>query len=288
MKVLMIGAHQDDIELRCGGLAALLKKNGHEVQFLSVSNGSGGHHRLSRPEIQARRAAESAKVAELLGIRYDVWSDVEDCEIQATLEMRRRMTRYIREAAPDVIITHRTNDYHTDHRNTGMIVQDASYLLIVPNECPDVPALLKTPVILHSEDAFTNPPFKASVVVDIDETIDQKLKAVEANVSQVYEWLAFTNGEEQDVPPESDPEARYKWLCGMEITKDTTDDEIRAAKRGYAVRFARTAARFREELIERYGEERGAKVRFAEAFAVCEYGGRLTEEQKKQLFFFEK
>lgn len=288
MKVLMIGAHQDDMELRCGGLAALLKKKGHEVQFLSVSNGSGGHHRLSRPEIQARRAAESAKVAQMLGIRYDVWSDVEDCEIIASLEMRRRMTRYIREAAPDVIITHRTNDYHTDHRNTGIIVQDASYLLIVPNECPDVPALKKTPVILHNEDAFTNPPFKADIVVDIDEVAETKLRITEANVSQVYEWLAFTAGEEEDVPPASDPEARYKWFCGMDITADTTDDEVRAAKRGYAVRFARPAARFREELIERYGADRGSKVRFAEAFSICEYGGKLTDEQKKQLFFFEK
>ena len=155
MKVLMIGAHQDDVELRCGGLAALLKKNGHEVQFLSVSNGSGGHHKLSRPEIRARRAAESAKVAELLGIRYDVWSDVEDCEIQATLEMRRRMTRYIREAAPDVIITHRTNDYHPDHRACGQLVMDCAYMINVPLFCPDVPCPPYGPVILSVWDSFS-------------------------------------------------------------------------------------------------------------------------------------
>ncbi|MDD6032839.1 MAG: PIG-L family deacetylase [Oscillospiraceae bacterium] len=287
MKVLLIGAHQDDVEFRGGGLAALLKKNGHEVQILSVSNGSGGHHLLSRPEVSARRAEESGKVAAMLGVQYDVWSDVEDCEIIASLEMRRRMTRYIRAAAPDVIITHRTNDYHTDHRNTGLIVQDASYLLIVPNECPDVPALRRTPVILQFEDSFTNPPFRPDVVVDIDCVADTKLRIADANVSQVYEWLPYTAGELESVPPESDPDGRFEWLCGMKVTAGTTDEEIMSAKRGYAVRFARTAARFRKELIERYGAERGGRIRFAEAFSVSEYGAALTAEQKKQLFYFE-
>ena len=69
----------------------------------------------------------------------------------------------------------------------------------------------------------------------------------------------------------------------MEITADTTDEEIRAAKRGYAVRFARTAARFRKELIEQYGPERGTKIRYAEAYEVCEYGEPLTEEMAKVL-----
>ena len=282
MKVLMIGAHQDDIELRCGGLAALLKKNGHEVQFLSVSNGSGGHHRLSRPEIQARRAAESAKVAELLGIRYDVWSDVEDCEIQATLEMRRRMTRYIREAAPDVIITHRTNDYHTDHRNTGMIVQDASYLLIVPNYCSDAPAMKKMPVIVFFQDNFKNPPFTPDVVIATDDVVEEKFRVLDKHVSQVYEWLPYTNGELDQVP--ADPKERYEWLHGDPVTPDTPDEDILNGKiRGYNRRFALAAAKYRDKLIERYGEQ-GRSICFAEAYEVSEYGTQLTEESRKVLF----
>ena len=73
----------------------------------------------------------------------------------------------------------------------------------------------------------------------------------------------------------------------MNITADTTDEEVMASKsKGYSVRFAKTAARFRKELIEKYGEERGSKIRYAEAFEVCEYGTQLTEEMKKKYFPF--
>ena len=73
----------------------------------------------------------------------------------------------------------------------------------------------------------------------------------------------------------------------MKITSDTTDEEIMAQKgRGYAVRYARTAARFRDKLIERYGVERGSKIRYAEAFELCEYGRQPDAELMKKLFPF--
>ena len=154
MKFLMIGAHQDDCEFECGGLASKLVKMGHSVGFLSLCNGNGGHHILTPEETTATRAKESAKVAELLGITYDVWSDSDDCNIVASLENRKRLIRYIRGINPDVVISHRTNDYHADHRATALLVQDASYLLTVPHECPDAPAMRFMPVILYNIDAF--------------------------------------------------------------------------------------------------------------------------------------
>ncbi|MBR5587058.1 MAG: PIG-L family deacetylase [Clostridia bacterium] len=283
MKVLMIGAHQDDNEFRCGGLASKFVKKGYEVYFLSVCNGCGGHHILSPEETSRVRAKESAAVAKLLGIKqYDVWSDVDDCNVTADLAMRKRMIKYIRNISPDLVISHRTNDYHADHRATGQLVQDASYLVTVPHECPDAPAMKKMPVIMYYEDRFKNPTFSADLVLDMDDEIDTKLAICDLNVSQVYEWLAYEAGE---VVPE-DKEERFKWLKGMEITADTTDEEVMAAPRGYAVRFAKTAARFRKELIERYGEEKGSKIRYAEAYEVCEYGNPLTEEKKKEWFDF--
>ncbi len=281
MKILMIGAHQDDNEFRCGGLAYKYVQAGHDLRLLSCCNGCGGHHILSPEETTATRAKESAAVAKLLGVTYDVW-DIPDCALVADLETRRRMIRYIREYAPDLIITHRTNDYHPDHRAAGQLVQDASYLLIVPHECPDVPALRTTPVIMYNEDSFNNPVFRGDIVIDVDDCIDIKLKIADLNVCQVYEWLPYTHLE---VAPEG-KEERFEWLKGMNITSDTTDEEVMAASRGYAVRYAKTAARFRKELIERYGKERGSKVRFAEAFEVCEYGGKLTDELKEKLFSF--
>lgn len=279
MNILMIGAHQDDNEFRCGGLAHKYVKMGYNVTFLSMCNGCGGHHILTPEETVATRAKESAKVAELLGITYDVW-DINDCSLVADLETRRRLIRYIRKVNPDLIISHRPNDYHADHRAVGQLVQDASYMLIVPHECPDAPAMRKMPVIMYNEDRFTNPDFSGDIVLGMDDENDTKLQIASINVSQVYEWLPYTDGEEV---PEGETE-RWEFLKGMNITEATTDEEVMAARRGYAVRFAKTAARFRKELIERYGEERGSKIRYAEAFMLCEYGEPLTDELKEKFF----
>ncbi|MBR3933800.1 MAG: PIG-L family deacetylase [Clostridia bacterium] len=284
MKILMIGAHQDDNEFRCGGLASKYVKMGYEVKFLSMCNGSGGHHVMTPQETTACRAKESAAVAKLLGITYDVW-DIDDCNIVADLPTRKRLIRYIREFNPDLIITHRTNDYHADHRTVAQLVQDASYLLTVPHECPEAPAMRYMPVIMYNEDRFKYPPFTADIVLDMDDEIDIKLKIADLNVCQVYEWLPYTHGNLDEVP--ESPEERFEWLKGMNITADTTDEEIMAASsQGYAVRYAKTAARFRKELIEKYGEEKGSKIRYAEAFEVGEYGSPLTEELKQKLFPF--
>ena len=278
MRVLMIGAHQDDNEFRNGGLASKLIKNGHTVGFLSMCNGCGGHHIMSPEETVKTRAKESAAVAKLLGITYDVW-DIDDCTLFADVLTRKRLIRYIRKFNPDLIIAHRLNDYHADHRASAQLVQDASYLLTVPHECPDVPAMRFMPVIIHCEDKFTNPPFRADIVVDTDSEIDVKLQIANLNVCQVYEWLPYTHGEE--VP--TGEKERFEWLKGMNITSKTTDEEVMAAKRGYAVRFAKTAARFRKELIETYGEEKGSKIRYAEAYEVSEYGKPMSEEIKNEL-----
>ena len=281
MRILMIGAHQDDNEFRCGGIASKYVRMGHDVRFLSLCNGCGGHHILSPEETVRVRAEESKKVAALLGVTYDVW-DIDDCSIVADLPTRRRLIRYIRNYNPDLIITHRPNDYHADHRAAGQLMQDASYMLIVPHECPDTPAMRRMPVIAYNEDRFKNPDFSGDIVVDVDEELDIKMQIAAFNVSQVFEWLPYTD--EEAVP--EDPQERFQWLKGMEITQETTDAEVMAATRGYAVRFAKTAARFRKELIEKYGPERGAKVRFAEAFEICPYGQPLTEELKNVLFPF--
>ena len=63
MRFLMIGAHQDDNEFERGGLARKLTKMGHNVRFLSLCNGSGGHHIMTPEETVKKRAEESAAVA---------------------------------------------------------------------------------------------------------------------------------------------------------------------------------------------------------------------------------
>ena len=280
MKILAIGAHQDDNEFRVGGMAHKWVNAGHEVRFLSMCNGCGGHHIMTPEETTARRAKESQAVAEYLGITYDVW-DIDDCTLMADLKTRERLIRYIRAYNPDLIIAHRTNDYHADHRASGQLVQDASYILTVPHTCPDVPAMRRMPVIVYNEDTFKYPPFSPTYVVDMNDVIDVKLHIARLNASQVYEWLPYTY--EEEVP--NDPEAREAWFRGINYTKDTTDEEVLSGKRGYELRAAKTASRHRARLIEIYGEERGKAIRYAEAFQLCEYGRQPDEKLEKELFY---
>ena len=279
LRVMMIGAHPDDVEFRAAGTAIRFLEMGAEVKFLVLCNGGKGHHILSTEETARVRAGEAAAVKEVLGLTaYDIW-DVEDCELEATLQNRRRLIRDIRAFAPDIIIGHRTNDYHADHRAAGQLLQDASYMLIVPHECPDAPAMREMPVILYFEDRFQEPPFRADVVVDVTAQIDDKVRAADKNVSQVYEWLPYSECEEAP----TDAEARIRWLWEG-ITRESTDEEVNAVKHSRVpARAAKTAARFREELLARYGEK-GETIRFAEAFQLCEYGTQMTKEELNALF----
>ena len=282
MKILSIGAHQDDNEFRVGGMAKKWLNEGHEVRFLRMCNGCGGHHILSPAEISKRRAGESAAVAEYLGIRYDIWSDMDDCTIMPDIDTRFRLIRYIREFCPDLIICHRTNDYHADHRASAQLVQDASYLLTVPNTCPDVPAMRDMPVIVYSEDGFSYPPFVPTYVMKIDEVLENKLHMAHLNESQVYEWLPYNECGVDSIP--NNDVIRREWLLGMDITKKISDKEVMALSSGYAVRFAKTAARFRKNLLSKYGRKFGAKIRYAEAFMLCEYGRQPSKEFTETLF----
>ena len=83
--------------------------------------------------------------------------DIHDGELMPTLENRRTITRLIREWQADVVLAHRPNDYHPDHRYTGVLVQDASFMVTVPFFCPDVPHLVKNPVVLSYSDRFERP-----------------------------------------------------------------------------------------------------------------------------------
>ena len=287
LKVLMIGAHLDDNDFCGGGTAIKYLNAGHDVRFLSMCNGCGGHHELAPKDIAARRYKEAQNVKSLIGLSaYDVW-DINDCEIMADLPTRIRLVNYIREYNPDIIFTHRTNDYHADHRNAALLVQDASYLLIVPNFCPETPAMKEMPVIMYFSDRFLNPPFVPDVVISTDSVIDKKFEMYNCHVSQVYEWLPFTYGQLEMVPAEE--KERLEWYRGPRIPRDRvlTEAELMPykTKNHSEYRESICAAKYRDLLVERYGEA-GKKVLFAEAFQLSEYGTPLDEENIKILFPF--
>lgn len=286
LKVMMIGAHLDDNDFCGGGTALQYLGQGACVRFLSVCNGCGGHHTHTPEEIAARRYQEAQNVAKLTGLEYDVW-EIPDCELIADLETRKRMVRYIREFSPDIIFTHRTNDYHADHRATALLVQDASYLLIVPNFCSDTPAMKEMPVIMYFDDPFQNPPFKPDVVVATDSVIDKKYEMYNCHESQIYEWLPYTHGELDQVP--TGKKERLEWYRSPRVPRDKPlplEILLTNKSKNYNEYVeALPAAKYRELLVKRYGAVGKTKL-FAEAFEVSEYGTQLNEDNEKILFPF--
>jgi len=270
LRIIAFGAHPDDNELRLAGTAAKWAALGHQVKFVSVTNGDIGHWKEAGGPLARRRTAEVLEVAKILGITTQVL-DLHDGELEPTLENRRTITRLIRDWKADIVLGHRPNDYHPDHRAVGQLVQDASYMVTVPFFCPDTPHLERNPIFLSYQDNFTKPtPMQGDIVVAIDDVIEKKLAAVEAMPSQFYEGGA--NGGPQLVPSDEAGKARRK-------------NEVR---QGFTNRFAATAKRFRAKLRELYGPERGDKVQYAEAFEISEYGRRPGDEEIRRLFPFFK
>jgi LmbE family N-acetylglucosaminyl deacetylase len=267
LRIIVFGAHPDDCELEAAGTAARWAKLGYKVKFVSVTNGDIGHHELAGAILARRRTAEVKRCAEILGIETEVL-DIHDGELLPTLENRRLITRKIREWQADVVIAHRPNDYHPDHRYAGILVQDAAFMVIVPSFCPDVPALRKNPVFLYTEDHFKKPhPFQPDVVVPIDPTIDQKAACVDALESQFYEWNPWLFGYLDQVP--KDKEARLEW----------TRKRVSGGAAGIA-------NRFRSKLVDLLGPEQGQAVKYAEAFEVCEYGSQPSKADLLRIFPF--
>lgn len=268
VRVIVFGAHPDDPEIGAAGTAALLAALGHHVKLVACTNGDIGHWKEAGGPLALRRKAEVERAAKLMGYTVEML-DNHDGELLPTLENRKKVTRLIRQWNADVVISHRPNDYHPDHRYTGVLVQDAAYMVTVPFFVPEVPHLTKNPVFLYSWDRFQKPnPFSADIVVDIDSVMEKKLDGLLGMVSQFYEGGA--NGDESLM--NKDPEfVKQRW---QEVR-----DRFVTRQKGIADQNRRT-------LIEWYGNARGAKVQYAEAFEICEYGRRPDKAEIKKLFPF--
>jgi len=264
LRIIAFGAHPDDCDIRAGGTAAKWAALGHKVRFVAVTNGDAGHQSEGGGALAKRRRAEAEEAGRRIGIEYIVL-DNHDGELLPNLKVREEIIRQIREWNADLVLGPRPNDYHPDHRYTGVLLQDAAFMVTVPNIAPDTPALRKNPVFMYFEDGFKKPaPFQPDVAVAIDDVFEKKIDMLDAHVSQVYEWLPWLDGELEKVP--KDPAARRAWLADQ--------------------RSRTVSPAVKDALTKWYGAERAAKVEQAEAFEVCEYGSRPDENTLRRLFPF--
>jgi LmbE family N-acetylglucosaminyl deacetylase len=272
LRIICFGAHPDDCEIQAGGVGALWASRGHKVKFVSVTNGDIGHWRDAGGPLAQRRSAEVHEADGILGVTTEVL-DIHDGELLPTLENRRTITRLIREWNADIVMSPRPNDYHPDHRYTGVLVQDAAYMVTVPNFCPDIPYLNHNPVFMYYPDGFQKPnPFQPDIAVSIDPVVQKKLDALGAIVSQFAEGGA--NGNASLMPP-NDP-----------AKQQSRQQQVRE---NFSHRFESIAQHYRGKLAAWYGKDQADQIKYAEAFEICEYGRRPDKAELAKLFpFFEK
>jgi len=262
IRVIVFGAHPDDCDGDAGGTAILWSKMGCAVKFVSVTNGDAGHQSMGGGALAKRRMAEAMEAGRRFGVEYEVL-DNHDGELTPDLKIRKDIIRLIREWKADVVISPRTNDYHPDHRYTGILVQDAAYMVIVPNIVPETPPLSKNPVFLYTQDNFQKPnPFHPDIAVAIDDVIDQKIYAMSAHESQFFEWLPWTAGMLDKVP--KDEKGRLEFIA-QRYSGGVSDD-------------------VRESLAKWYGEKAASNIKYAEAFEICEFGRHPDDNEIKRLF----
>lgn len=265
LRIIAFGAHPDDNELKASGVAAMWAAQGHKVKFVAMTNGDIGHFSEAGGPLANRRLLEVQECAKLLGIETEVL-DIHDGELEPTLENRKKVARLIREWQADIVLCHRPYDYHPDHRYVGVLVQDAAVVVVAPFFVPNTPPVKRNPVFLYYSDAFQKPyPFEPTMVIGIDSVADKKWNCVTAMPSQfgdVHSWQASTL---PNVPKEDS--LRQAYLLNL-----------------FKQRNADIANKYRTRLIELYGKEKGSKIKYAEAFELCQYGRQPDMEELKRLF----
>lgn len=251
-KLMLIMAHPDDAEFCAGGFMTLWREAGHLIKILCLTNGNAGHQTLTPQALQKRRQEEAQKAAHMLDAELEIWP-VDDGRLEPSVAHREALIGAIRDYQPQIIITHRTADYHPDHRAAAQLVKDSAYLLQVPSIAPEHAPLAQLPGILLAYDGFDEPrPFRFDWVIDTATVQDRVIDLLDCHASQVYEWLPSLAGVK--VSP-----GDKTWLRNFYQPKPRRIAYTSAAK-----------------------DSHGRTLEYAEAFEVSRYGGKLSETLKKR------
>jgi LmbE family N-acetylglucosaminyl deacetylase len=194
MRVLAVGAHPDDLEISCGGTLVRYLQRGDEVVMAHAANGDKGSYVHTAEETARIRDAEARRAAEIAGASYVALGLVDGDIIASDREQRRLIVDLVRQARPDLIITHHPDDYHSDHNDLSKLVFDCSFLATLPNLDTGVAHLPAVPPIYYME-TFAGLAFNPTEFVDIGATIEVKLAMMSAHDSQVA-WIREHHGAE--------------------------------------------------------------------------------------------
>lgn len=187
MNVLAVGCHPDDLEIACAGTLARYVKEGHKVFMCHVANGNMGHAIIQPKELREMRREEAKKAAEIIGAE-SISIDVGDLKVGSHDEdTLMKIVEVIRYAKPDLIITHNPDDYMQDHMEVSKLVFNASFISSIPHQRTEHDAYGDI-VPIYYMDTMAGINFLPTEYVDITETIELKLEALNCHQSQI-KWM---------------------------------------------------------------------------------------------------
>lgn len=195
--VLAIFAHPDDIEFGCVGTIARWVQAGARAAYVLVTSGDVG---IAKPGMTNERAAEireaeTVRAAEIAGVTDVTFLREPDGMVENTMDLRKRLVREIRRFRPEVVLTDDPTLLftpfggvnHPDHRAVGMAAIDAVFPACgQPNLFQE---LEEEGLTAHKvRKIYLTSRGQGDTYVNISDTIDLKIAALKAHVSQVGEW----------------------------------------------------------------------------------------------------
>ena len=256
LKVMVIFAHPDEGEIYAGGVTALYTQLGHEVKFMSLTNGDAGHYEMKPKELAERRYEEAMHSKEILSLsEYEVL-DYHDGILKNTEEIRKKVASSIRDWEADLVFTfYPAEGGHNDNMTAGWIVREASSMLD-PG---------KMPVFIYMRDFHTASfSYIPDFAINIDEVWETKLAACGAHESQVIEYNPEMEGVLDEV------------LASKEFQADFLFHNT--------VPFSIVRPENMMALEKWYGKEEAKEVTYVEEFEMAEYGRQITDEDVFELF----
>ena len=265
LRIIALGAHPDDAELKFAGTAALFAAQGHKVKLVALTNGDVGHFSQAGGPLAQRRKAEVEACHKQLGVETEVF-DIHDGELMPDLETRKKLANVIREWQADIVLSHRPWDYHPDHRAVGQLAQDTAVVVAAPYFAPYTPPTKGNPIYLFYSDPFKHPyPFDPILAIGIDDVAQKKWDCISALPSQFGDADSWQARYGRNVP--SDEAGRKAYL--LDIVKQRNANE---------------ANQYRDLLVKLYGEQKGRAIKYAETFELNQYGANATVDQLKGMF----
>lgn len=186
LRILAFGAHPDDVEAFCGGTLAKCAKRGDTVFMAALSNGDMGHKTIPPEKLATIRHKEAQNSAGIIGATL-IWPNISGPHFMQDIKMRTTVMDVVREANPDMVITHASYDYHPNHRILSEMVWEAVFNASVPHIQSAHPAINKFPALYHM-DVVNGIHFQPTEYVDITDEFPTKIAMFSAHESQLV-WM---------------------------------------------------------------------------------------------------